>query len=41
MATMAIGIPGLMMLARFVPIGVREPDLDMGVVGSAPRTLPR
>jgi len=26
--TMALGIPGLVMLARFVPIGVREPDLD-------------
>ena len=29
-ATMVIGIPGLLMLARFVPPGVREPDLDMG-----------
>jgi PAT family beta-lactamase induction signal transducer AmpG len=26
--TMALGVPGLVMLARFVPIGVREPDLD-------------
>ena len=26
--TMALGVPGLMMLARFVPIGVREPVLD-------------
>ena len=25
--TMALGVPGLVMLARFVPIGVREPDL--------------
>jgi PAT family beta-lactamase induction signal transducer AmpG len=25
--TMALGIPGLVMLARFVPIGAREPDL--------------
>jgi len=25
--TMALGLPGLVMLARFVPIGVREPDL--------------
>ena len=28
--TMALGIPGLLMLARFVPMGVREPDLDTG-----------
>jgi PAT family beta-lactamase induction signal transducer AmpG len=26
--TMVLGVPGLMMLARFVPIGVREPELD-------------
>jgi PAT family beta-lactamase induction signal transducer AmpG len=26
--TMLLGIPGLMMLARFVPLGVREPDLE-------------
>jgi PAT family beta-lactamase induction signal transducer AmpG len=26
--TMALGVPGLLMLARFVPIGVREPELD-------------
>ena len=26
--TMVLGLPGLVMLARFVPIGVREPDLD-------------
>jgi PAT family beta-lactamase induction signal transducer AmpG len=25
--TMVLGIPGLVMLARFVPIGAREPDL--------------
>jgi PAT family beta-lactamase induction signal transducer AmpG len=28
--TMVVGIPGLAMLARFVPFGVREPDLDTG-----------
>jgi PAT family beta-lactamase induction signal transducer AmpG len=28
--TMVLGIPGLMMLARFVPPGVREPSLDVG-----------
>jgi PAT family beta-lactamase induction signal transducer AmpG len=32
--TMAVGVPGLLMLARFVPLGVREPDLDAGVVAS-------
>jgi PAT family beta-lactamase induction signal transducer AmpG len=26
--TMVLGVPGLLMLARFVPIGSREPDLD-------------
>ncbi len=41
MATMAVGIPGLVMLARFVPIGVREPDLEMSMVGSVQRTPPR
>jgi len=34
--TMVLAVPGLMMLARFVPIGVREPDLDGGAVESAP-----
>lgn len=33
--TMVVGIPGLVMLARFVPPGVRDPDLDAGVVGSS------
>ena len=28
--TMVLGIPGLVMLARFVPFGVREPDLVPG-----------
>jgi PAT family beta-lactamase induction signal transducer AmpG len=37
--TMVAGIPGLVMLARFVPIGVREPDLDTGVVGSSERRV--
>jgi PAT family beta-lactamase induction signal transducer AmpG len=27
---MVLGIPGLVMLARFVPPGVREPELDAG-----------
>jgi PAT family beta-lactamase induction signal transducer AmpG len=27
---MVVGIPGLLMLARFVPPGVREPNLDAG-----------
>jgi PAT family beta-lactamase induction signal transducer AmpG len=29
LATMIIGIPGLLMLARFVPIGVREPQFTV------------
>jgi len=29
LATMVIGIPGLVMLARFVPFGVREPEFDL------------
>lgn len=32
LSTMAVGIPGLLMLARFVPPGVREPDLQLGDV---------
>jgi PAT family beta-lactamase induction signal transducer AmpG len=31
-STIVLGIPGLVMLARFVPPGVREPDLDAGDV---------
>jgi PAT family beta-lactamase induction signal transducer AmpG len=27
LSTLVIGVPGLLMLARFVPLGVREPDL--------------
>ena len=30
LATMALGIPGLVMLARFAPPGVRDPALDSG-----------
>jgi MFS transporter, PAT family, beta-lactamase induction signal transducer AmpG len=29
LSTMVIGIPGLVMLARFVPFGVREPNFDV------------
>jgi MFS transporter, PAT family, beta-lactamase induction signal transducer AmpG len=29
LSTMVLGIPGLMMLARFVPIGVREPEFSV------------
>lgn len=34
LATMVAGVPGLLMLGRFVPLGVREPTLD-GVNGNA------
>jgi PAT family beta-lactamase induction signal transducer AmpG len=30
LSTMVLGVPGLLMLARFVPLGVREPALDTG-----------
>lgn len=30
LSTLVIGVPGLVMLGRFVPLGVREPDLDRG-----------
>ena len=36
LATMVFGIPGLVMLARFVPIGVREPQLTSADVDEAP-----
>lgn len=32
LATMVLGIPGLVMLARFVPIGVREPEFAVEAV---------
>ena len=28
LSTMVVGVPGLLMLGRFVPFGVREPDFD-------------
>ena len=31
--TMGLGVPGLLMLQRFVPLGVREPNLDAGAEG--------
>jgi PAT family beta-lactamase induction signal transducer AmpG len=34
--TMVLGVPGLIMLARFVPLGVREPVLDSAPRGDAP-----
>jgi PAT family beta-lactamase induction signal transducer AmpG len=30
LSTMVIGVPGLLMLGRFVPPGMREPELDAG-----------
>ena len=35
LATMALGIPGLLMLARFVPPGVREPEFTVETVAAA------
>jgi len=36
LSTLALGIPGLVMLARFVPIGVREPEFVVAEVESRP-----
>jgi PAT family beta-lactamase induction signal transducer AmpG len=40
LATMVVGIPGLVMLARFVPPGVREPDFELGATASAAPAAP-
>jgi PAT family beta-lactamase induction signal transducer AmpG len=32
LATMVVGVPGLLMLGRFVPLGVREPNFEVGMV---------
>lgn len=40
LATIAIGVPGLLMLHRFSPLGVRDPDLDI-IADIAPRPLTR
>ncbi|MGE3508789.1 MAG: MFS transporter [Vicinamibacterales bacterium] len=34
LATMVVGIPGLLMLARFVPLGAREPRLESAEVSA-------
>jgi PAT family beta-lactamase induction signal transducer AmpG len=36
LATMAVGVPGLLMLGRFVPLGVREPDFEREAAPAAP-----
>ena len=36
LSTIVIGIPGLVMLGRFVPLGVRDPDFDHHDARSAP-----
>ncbi len=40
LATMALGIPGLVMLARFVPPGVREPHFTVEDVGRVAAARP-
>ena len=30
LSTLVIGVPGLLMLARFAPLGVRDPDFELG-----------
>jgi len=39
LSTMAIGIPGLVMLGRFVPLGVRDPDFQLEAAPAAPATV--
>jgi len=36
LSTLVVGIPGLVMLARFVPLGVREPVFTVGEVSPGP-----
>ncbi len=38
LATMAVGVPGLVMLHRFVPFGVRDPSFDIATASPAPPT---
>ena len=38
LTTMVVGVPGLMMLGRFVPLGVREPDFEIETLPTAPAT---
>jgi len=38
LSTMVVGVPGLMMLGRFVPLGVREPDFEIETLPTAPAT---
>ena len=38
LSTMVIGVPGLMMLGRFVPFGVREPDFEIDTLPTTPTT---
>jgi PAT family beta-lactamase induction signal transducer AmpG len=40
LATMAVGVPGLVMLGRFVPLGVREPDLELDSAARTPAATP-
>ena len=40
LSTMVLGIPGLVMLARFVPIGVREPQFALVEPGPRARLTP-
>jgi PAT family beta-lactamase induction signal transducer AmpG len=39
LGTMAIGLPGLVMLARFVPFGVRDPELNIDEHGAVTAPL--
>ena len=41
LATLFMGIPGLVMLARFVPLGVREPEFTVEEIEPKPPLSPR
>ncbi|HET7295377.1 MAG TPA: MFS transporter [Vicinamibacteria bacterium] len=40
-STLAMGVPGLLMLQRFVPWGVREPEFGVAEPATGPRLAPR
>jgi PAT family beta-lactamase induction signal transducer AmpG len=39
LSTLVIGIPGLLMLGRFVPFGVRDPDFEREAAPAAPASM--
>jgi PAT family beta-lactamase induction signal transducer AmpG len=39
LSTLIVGVPGLLMLNRFAPLGVRDPDLEREATPAAPATM--